>query len=162
MLREGRGAFTPEAAEAEDVQVGVEPLHRVREQGPAGGPGDRVVETLVQDGEVPVGRVRSGGAGVGLHVLQDGLDGVELGLVGVAGGQGGGSRFQEQPHLEEFLHPLPGQQLGGPVAGQGALDDETVGLQPRQGLAHRGRGDVERAGPGPRCQRGHRGRSHGP
>jgi hypothetical protein len=90
------------AVEPEHVQVRMQPLDRIGEQGAPGRRGERLVEILVQCRELAVHHVPVTGHRVTAHRLKDGLELVHL-LVGrAAGGQGGGVRFEQQAHLEKL------------------------------------------------------------
>ncbi|BCB81875.1 hypothetical protein Pflav_082850 [Phytohabitans flavus] len=133
--------------QAEEVQVRAEPDHGLVEHPVAGELREKVVEAGVLRGEGGDPRVP---LGVGLRVREVGLraEAVHIRRRGHRGGPAGRRRLQDEPHLDQLLELLAGEQRGGRVSGQGALADQPVGLQSGERLAD-GRGrDLELAGEG--------------
>jgi hypothetical protein len=110
--------------------------HRV-----AGARGEAVVEPGVLCGERGDRGEALAAVAAGRAVGQVGLDPQDGDLVGVdaVGGHPANRRgLQDQPHLDQLVELVTGEQGRGGVAGERALADQPVGLQAGQRLADRG------------------------
>lgn len=142
-----RGAGRPRRArEAEQVQMGMETSHRVREQRPPRSPRERVMKLLVQQGEAVVDRVALAGVGVVAHLLDDVAQQLKVRIGRVLRGERRGSRLQKQPHLEQVAQGVRVEKVGRAVAGVRPFDHETLRLEACQSFPYRCRRHIELTG----------------